>query len=108
MQAKVRQAADDFLAQTYGFSSETRTSVLDRAATEIVADCRELSAVAATDREAAKRRAHRLKGHLLPLGLTALAQQAKALEQLAGEADGAALTDAVRDLCRALLREPPA
>lgn len=108
MLAKVRQAADDFLAQTYGFSPETRASVLDRAATEIVADCRELSAAATTDREAVKRRAHRLKGHLLPLGLTALAQQAKALELLAGAGGGASLTDAVRDLCRALLREPPA
>jgi len=107
MHETARQAADGFLAQTYGFDAETRFTIIERAAREIGLDCRELLAAAATGGSPAKRSAHRLKGHLLALGLTDLAGRAREIERLADQSAGAAFTAAVRALCRDLLRHPP-
>ena len=107
MNERVRQAADAFLAHTYGFDPHSRGAIIDRAEKEIVADCRELVANVSTDSVSTGRRAHRLKGHLLALGLAALAERANAVEHLAAQGTGCELTDAVRSLCRDVLRHPP-
>lgn len=108
MHETLRQEADVFLAQTYGFDPAVRADIVERATREIVADCRELLAVAPEGGTPAQRRAHRLKGHLVAVGLAALSDRARAIEALAGAGGGTALIDAVSALCRDILRQPSA
>ncbi len=84
MNAAVSREAEQFLDATYGFDAATRAQVIERAATEILRNCRELLAhLDGGEADQARHKAHRLKGNLKALGLAELARQAQTVEDLA-------------------------
>lgn len=89
MTEAIRQAADRFLRETYGFDAATRTALIERGLADIARNLGELrQALADGAGEAARRLAHRLKGNLRALGLVGLAAQAQAVEVQAESGGG--------------------
>jgi len=109
MDQTTRQTADRFLRETYGFDEETRNVIIGRGLGDIARNCRELRRILAEDGpgEPARRLAHRLKGNLRALGLTALAALAQAVEVLAQGGDREALAAAARELWWSLAEDQP-
>ena len=81
MRNAVKEAAERFLLETYNFNDETRAKLMEKAIKEILQNCQQLLFSAFSKENAlAIKYAHRLKGNLSAIGLSALAEEAKQIE----------------------------